>query len=110
MKQSSQKATYPGRKQIFRAQENAQILTDRLALAEETASSNEQPLLELVMEAGQPVKTPETLEIIRQRTQASVASLPVRTRQLDDPISVPVNISNALESLRQSCIAQIKMR
>ncbi|AFY76562.1 putative nicotinate phosphoribosyltransferase [Pleurocapsa sp. PCC 7327] len=105
MKQSSKKATYPGRKQIFRRQENSKILSDRLGLAQETANSDEQPLLELVMQQGKPVNPPETIETIQKRTQASVASLPPETRRLNNPIPVPVNISNALESLRLSWIA-----
>lgn len=102
MKQSTQKATYPGRKQIFRCQENGQILSDRLGLAEETANSNEQPLLELVMKQGQPIKAFETIETIQKRSQASVNNLPSQTRQLNNPCSLTVTISDALESLRQS--------
>jgi nicotinate phosphoribosyltransferase len=105
MKQSSQKATYPGRKQVFRTQADAQLLSDRLGLAEEIPNSNEQPLLELVMKGGKQVKVSETLEAIRQRTQSSVASLAPETRQLNNPIPVKVNISNELESLRQSWIS-----
>jgi nicotinate phosphoribosyltransferase len=105
MKQSSKKATYPGRKQIFRCQENFQLLSDRLGLAEEIPNSNEQPLLELAMKQGKRITTPETLETIQQRTQTSVASLLPETRQLNNPIPVKVNISDALESLRLSWIA-----
>jgi nicotinate phosphoribosyltransferase len=102
MKQSIQKATYPGRKQIFRYLKNGQIISDRLGLAEETANSNEQPLLELVMKQGQSIKAFETIETIQERSQISVNSLPSQTSQLNNPCSVAVIISEALESLRQS--------
>jgi nicotinate phosphoribosyltransferase len=104
MKQSSQKATYPGRKQIFRCQEDSQILSDRLGLAEETASRNERPLLERVMEGGKSIKAPDTIESIKKRTQKSVLSLPDQTRQLNNSMPIPVNISDALESLRKAVI------
>ncbi len=105
MKQSAKKATYPGRKQIFRCQSNSPIQADRLGLAEETPSSNEQPLLQPVMKQGKRVKEPETLDTIQKRATTSVASLPAETRQLNDPIPVTVNISDALEALRTSWIS-----
>ncbi|MGK7877817.1 MAG: nicotinate phosphoribosyltransferase [Xenococcaceae cyanobacterium] len=105
MKQSNRKATYPGRKQIFRHQSNSQIQGDRLGLAEETPRSNEQPLLQLVIREGKPEVIPETLETIQKRTNASVASLPASTRQLNDPMQVKVEISDALEALRASWVS-----
>ena len=102
MKESSSKKTYPGRKQIFRTFVHNQIEQDRLGLAEEKALPGEQPLLKLVMQDGRSINPPETLEIIRQRTANSLASLPPATRNLDQANSLPVNISNALQSLRNS--------
>jgi nicotinate phosphoribosyltransferase len=102
MKQSSHKATYPGRKQIFRRQENKLIQSDRLGLAEESVGYQERALLEIVMEEGQRINPPEILDTIQQRTKDSVASLPLETRQISQPQPVKVDISDALESLRQS--------
>ena len=105
MKQSSRKATYPGRKQIFRRLDKSGFLeSDRLGLATETASSKEQPLLQLMMQKGKRVKGVETLETIQQRTATSVASLPASSRQLDNPMPVKVEISNTLAALRESWI------
>ena len=105
MKQSSRKATYPGRKQIFRRLDKSGFLeSDRLGLASETASSKEQPLLELVMQKGKPVKELETLETIQQRTATSVDSLPASSRQINDPMPVKVEISDTLAALRESWI------
>lgn len=81
MKQSSGKTTYPGRKQVFRrfnACGHSQIQGDRLGLASEEPSSEEQPLLQPMMKQGQRILEPETLETIRDRTTTSVASLPRR--------------------------------
>ncbi|OUL25733.1 nicotinate phosphoribosyltransferase [Nostoc sp. T09] len=100
MKESRDKATYPGRKQIFRSFAGGTIKVDRLGLATET-SLGEEPLLQLVMKEGQQLQPPESLATIRHRTAASVASLPQQTRRLDRPVSVNVEISNALQGLTQ---------
>ncbi|WP_017741587.1 nicotinate phosphoribosyltransferase [Scytonema hofmannii] len=104
MKQSTGKGTYPGRKQIFRTLEGGKVKTDKLGLAAENSFENsleEQPLLELFIKEGQRVRSPETIAQIRQRTTASVASLPDEVRQLNNPVSVQVDISTALEELTQ---------
>jgi nicotinate phosphoribosyltransferase len=99
MKQSSNKATYPGRKQIYRQVTEGKFMKDRLALASESPLENEHPLLQLVVQQGQRVYPPEPLEEIQQRTTASVASLAPSTRQLNDPTPLPVEISAALQQL-----------
>lgn len=99
-KASSGKQTYPGRKQIFRSWGGNQIQQDRLGLIEEPFQA-EQPLLQLMMRQGEPVHPPETLAAIAERTRASVASLPSATRQLDQPIPIALELSPALEALRE---------
>jgi nicotinate phosphoribosyltransferase len=102
MKKSSSKATYPGRKQIFRQSKNSQIQQDRLGLATEAAAEQEKPLLKLVMKDGIKLQKSESLATIRQRTANSIASLPVQTRLISNPTSVTIKISDALESLHTS--------
>jgi nicotinate phosphoribosyltransferase len=103
MKEASGKVTYPGRKQIFRHIENGEILGDCLGLSGETLKNFEAyiPLMELVVKDGKRVQNQESLEEIAKRTAASVASLRPETRQLDNPISPPVEISTDLQSLTQ---------
>ena len=96
MKLATNKVTYPGRKQIFRSDNQ-----DRLGLANETPAKGEKPLLELVMKQGKSVAEAENLATIQQRTLASVNSLPAQTRQLNKPISMPVEISTQLQELQQ---------
>ncbi|MCF4969986.1 nicotinate phosphoribosyltransferase [Nostoc sp. CMAA1605] len=96
MKKSSGKTTYPGRKQIFRSFAGNQAQADRLGLVTETPLPTEKPLLQLVVKEGQRLQPPETLAAIRQRTAASVASLPEKTRHLDHAIPLTVEISPAL--------------
>ncbi|AFY42070.1 nicotinate phosphoribosyltransferase [Nostoc sp. PCC 7107] len=100
MKQSSGKATYPGRKQIFRSFVDGKVKADRLGLITETPLS-ETPLLQLVMKAGQRVQFPESLAEIRQRTAATVASLPEETRRLTNPVALQVEISAGLQKLTE---------
>jgi nicotinate phosphoribosyltransferase len=92
------KVTYPGRKQIFRQVENWIVQRDRLGLITES-TKGEIPLLQLVMKQGQLVRETETLGMIRDRTTASVASLPAPVRQFDNPASISVELSTALSDL-----------
>ncbi|HEY9760986.1 MAG TPA: nicotinate phosphoribosyltransferase [Trichocoleus sp.] len=103
MKQSDNKATYPGRKQIFRQVQNGQVVSDRLGLMDELPESNgfglEQPLLHLVMQNGQVLREPISLDQIAQTTAASVASLPSAVRQIEQPDTLTVEISQPLQRL-----------
>jgi nicotinate phosphoribosyltransferase len=101
MKEASGKVTYPGRKQIFRHIKNGQILGDCLGLSEEENQNYDSPtaLMELVVKDGKRLYGQESLEAIAKRTAASVASLPSETRQIDNPISPPVEISRDLQIL-----------
>ncbi|MBD2297238.1 nicotinate phosphoribosyltransferase [Nostoc sp. FACHB-190] len=100
MKQSSGKGTYPGRKQIFRSFVGGKVKADRLGLITETPQS-ETPLLQLFMKQGERVQLPETLADIRQRTAITVASLPEQTRQISNPVALPVDISEELQELTE---------
>jgi len=100
MKASSQKATYPGRKQILRNFRAGQVQGDRLVLADEPDLEKwGTPLLQLVMQAGQRCFPPESLATIAARTAQSVASLPDETRQIRQPTALTVTISAALQDL-----------
>ncbi len=101
MKESSGKATYPGRKQIFRRCEKGQVVGDRLALTIEAALPGEVPLLQRVMHQGARMIPPERLSQIAERTAATVAALPSSVRRLQDPQPLPVEISHGLEQLTE---------
>ncbi len=103
MKHSSGKATYPGRKQIFRSFTKGQVI-DQLGL---TTDALGQPLLQLIIKQGQRLQQPETLAEIRQRTATSVASLPEETRRLDNPIPLQAKISDSLQELTQKTLIKI---
>ena len=103
MKEASGKVTYPGKKQIFRTVKNGQFIGDCLGLSAENVHNCDSyiPLIKLVVKEGKRVEEPDSLDDIAKRTAASVASLPPETRQLNNPISPPVEISTGLQSLTQ---------
>ena len=103
MKEASGKVTYPGKKQIFRTVKNGQFIGDCLGLSAENVHNCDSyiPLIKLIVKEGKRVEEPDSLDDIAKRTAASVASLPPETRQLNNPISPPVEISTGLQSLTQ---------
>jgi len=103
MKASSGKATYPGRKQIFRGAENR-----RLGLMSESLQPGETGLLELVMREGQRLLPDEKLGAIAQRTRYSVTALPASIRRVKDPDLFPVPISPLLQALTIQTQTQIQ--
>ncbi len=101
MKHSSGKLSYPGRKQIFRRYQDGTIIGDRLGLMTEDPLPDEVPLLQQVLQGGYRVSLPESLEEISSRTSNSVTALPDTARQLENPISPTVEISEQLQALTE---------
>lgn len=111
MKSSSGKATYPGRKQIFRRYDSGspqQFRTDRLGLMDETPLPNEYPLLHCVMQQGKRLYPAESIATIAQRTRTLVMQLPDDLRQVQGAIDVQPEITPALQQLTQQAELQIR--
>ncbi len=100
MKKSSGKATYPGRKQIFRRVEGGQWIGDRLGLAEESPEPGEEPLLQRVIVNGDRQQPLDSLETISKRTRDTVMQLPGEVRDIHQPQVPEVEISQELTNLR----------
>jgi nicotinate phosphoribosyltransferase len=85
VKLSPGKETYPGAKQVFRADG----LVDHLGLADEAAPSGNDPVLELVMTDGRRVRPKAdpvaALAAARARFEVDLAALPALARRLQDP-------------------------
>lgn len=97
-KRSEGKATWPGRKQVWRTCDKAGcISSDVLAL--DTEPPQGEPLLLPVMRDGRRVSPPEPLSIARQRAAAQLARLPERLRSLDHSAPFEVAVSAALRAL-----------
>lgn len=103
MKNSKGKVTYPGRKQIWRSHQGGMVQRDELGLVGEERSG--QPLLQLVVKEGQRVQLPDLAEI-RERTAATVASLPLECRDISTPIGCEVRVSPKLHQLQR----EVEMR
>ena len=98
-KHSENKMNYPGRKQIFRSAKG-----DRLALFDERALPGEYPLLELVMKNGERLSRENSLEQIKDKTAQSVKQLSLETRRISQPIPISLEISVALEKLKNQVL------
>jgi nicotinate phosphoribosyltransferase len=105
MKLSEGKATLPGAKQIHRGPGG-----DLLALRDEPSPPGHQPLLVPVMRRGARLHPPEPLAATQRRAARSLAWLPLATRRLRSPASVPVTISPALRALRHGLASQLRPR
>jgi nicotinate phosphoribosyltransferase len=90
-KRSSGKATWPGRKQVFRQYDGAgEFEYDILTLESDTQAG--EPLLIPVMKNGRRLHATETLETIRARAAAQLENLPERLRTLE-PAEIPYRVS-----------------
>ena len=99
-KRSEGKATWPGRKQVFR-NFRTDDRWDHDIITTVTDEQPGEPLLQPVMEKGRRLAPAPTLETIRKRLSAEVAHLPDELRALDPalPSQYDVRIAPALREL-----------
>ncbi len=107
LKLSEGKATDPGRKQVHRVVVDGVADHDVLALADERVDGA-RPLLAEVMAGGRRTRTAETLDALRTRARAAVASFPARLRALD-PEGPPYEVrrSSGLQDLAAELTDQV---
>jgi nicotinate phosphoribosyltransferase len=94
LKLSADKATLPGEKQVYRTAEG-----DTIALRDEPPPPDAQPLLLKVIEGGRRAAGPDTLEAMRARFEADIATAPDAAKRLvgaDPVVALP---SRSLEQL-----------
>ncbi len=97
-KRSEGKATWPGRKQVFRRyRDDGTMAGDVLALAD-TAAQGE-PLLEPCLRGGRRIGAEPTLAEIRRRTAQQLARLPAPLRALHPGAPYPVEVDPDLKAL-----------
>lgn len=96
---SPAKATFPGRKQVYRFRDRAgRFREDLIALAEETVPGAEPLLVEMIRQ-GLRVRTAESLASARARCQEQLQALPERLRRIDAVARYPVRHSRRLQQL-----------
>lgn len=97
-KLSSDKATWPGRKQVWRRYETGGRMVGDILSTENDTQPGE-PLLTQVMASGRRLNPTPTLEEIRGRVTRELERLPEPLRQLQTKPPYPVHVSDALEQL-----------
>jgi nicotinate phosphoribosyltransferase len=100
MKLSSKKRTLPGRKQVYRIDEESR---DVITLDDERIGGG-RALLGTVMRDGKRTGEPEALETMRDRRRDAVAALPERLRTLTGkeepfPVSLSPRLTDAMDDL-----------
>jgi nicotinate phosphoribosyltransferase len=99
-KRSTGKATWPGRKQVYRSYDaSGRFDHDVLALEDEPQEG--EPLLAPAIRAGKPLAAPAGAGAIRERVRHGLARLPPGLAALDRRAAYRVEISTALAALAQ---------
>jgi nicotinate phosphoribosyltransferase len=97
-KRSTRKATWPGRKQVYRHRDAAGRLARDVLTVQGDAQSGE-PLLKPVMRAGVRVGAAPSLEDVRTYARAELGTLPEALRSLDAHTEYRVDVAPALVAL-----------
>src|ERR1700734_2291707 len=97
-KKSDKKATWPGRKQVWRHYgADGRMTGDLLGL--ESSDGDGEPLLQIVMKGGRRIEASPPLEDARQRVKRGLERLPEPLRALDPGTTYQVEIAAELEAL-----------
>jgi nicotinate phosphoribosyltransferase len=97
-KRSIGKATWPGRKQVWRRfGADGRMAGDILSVEGDTQPG--EPLIEAVMRAGRRLDPPRTLAEIRARAARDIERLPEALRKLDGAAPYPVKLGDELTKL-----------
>jgi nicotinate phosphoribosyltransferase len=97
-KRSEGKATWPGRKQVYRTYNDNGIMSGDTVTVENSPYAG-QALLQLVMQGGKTVARQPTLIEARAQAKLQLNGLPVSLRQLSNTPEYPVIISAELQAL-----------
>ncbi len=104
LKLSTDKATWPGPKEIWRRYVNDTIVEDCIARADEPVPSDYTPLLVTAMQDGRRLYA-DSLATARERARRETGALPATCRRLDAPGGIPVRFSPGLARLRDQVAA-----
>lgn len=108
-KRSTGKATWPGRKQVYRFQGvDGRMLYDLVTL-EEDFQEGGKALIQPVMRAGQRLTPSPPLSDLRKHAAAELVCLPEHLRKFEVKPPYPVKISQALQDLTEAVDKQISL-
>ena len=109
MKLSEDKATFPGRKQVYRFTDDSGKFThDIVGLDKENIIGD--PLLIKVIEKGKLIYDLPTIEVIRNYAKVSLQKLPNKYKILNNPQKYPVQLSLNLETLTRKLVTQLRKK
>ena len=108
MKLSAGKVTYPGAKSVCRHEEDGRYTGDTVGLRDEELPGEKQ--LVTVIEDGTRVRDLPDLETIRETARERRRKLPPAVRNLDDPDSYDVRISDGLQAETDELRATLERR
>lgn len=97
-KRSPGKATWPGRKQVFRSYKDGGIMAGDMLTLEDDAQGGK-PLLATMMQGGTRLQRSPALTTVRERAASELASLPKRLRGLEPSGSYRIEVSQPLREL-----------
>jgi nicotinate phosphoribosyltransferase len=106
-KRSSGKATWPGRKQVWRSYgTDGRMAGDVLSIEGDHQAG--EPLLQPVMRGGQRIIPPPSLAEVRSRTAHELQRLPDRLRRLEPGAVYPVQVARGLVDLAEEVDRQAR--
>jgi nicotinate phosphoribosyltransferase len=97
LKRSEGKATWPGRKQVYRRCRDGRMAGDIVTVVDDPQEG--EALVEPVMREGRRIGPAPPLAAARERAAADLAQLPEYLRRLETEPAYPVEISSALRAL-----------
>jgi nicotinate phosphoribosyltransferase len=97
-KKSDKKATWPGRKQVWRRRGADHAMSGDVLALENSVQSGE-PLLQLVMQSGKRVAPSPSLDNVRQHAKRELELLPESLRRIDSGYAYPVEVADELKAL-----------
>ncbi|CBE68080.1 MAG: nicotinate phosphoribosyltransferase [Candidatus Methylomirabilis oxygeniifera] len=100
-KRSEGKATWPGRKQVYRRYDADGRMHSDILTVEDDLQDGE-PLIRPVMRAGKRLCAPPPLTTLRERVREQLARLPHGLRTLEKGPDYPVHVSAALRDLAKT--------
>ncbi len=106
-KRSAKKATWPGRKQVWRRYDaEGRMAGDVLSLESHKAAG--EPLVRSVMQNGERLQSPESFAAIRARAKRELERLPDALRRLDAAAHYPVEVADDLVQLAAAVDARVQ--
>lgn len=100
-KRSEGKATWPGRKQVYRRYDDQNTLLDDTITTADAVCPG-QPLIQLVMQNGNRITQLPSLDFSREYARQQLQSLPMHLCKLQHADVYPVHFSKELQSLADS--------